>query len=231
MTNSFTNGTTADGPAVSTNFNDLVSALTDGTKTLTVAAVVSTTGTFTTLTPTTIAGTPSFSGSPTFTSTSTFTGTATFNGNVVLGNATTDTVTVAGELKGSRVILTSQSSLATAGSAYLIGGPTGTATYDTGFIMPRAGSIVGLSVLASCSGFTNDIAFTIQVLKNGSNVLESGSLTIAAANTNYSDYTTQARGSDTFAAGDRISLFQNTTNTGTMTGTSCLVLLELQFDS
>lgn len=39
VTYTFTNGTTADGPNVSTNFSDIINALTDGTKDITVAAL------------------------------------------------------------------------------------------------------------------------------------------------------------------------------------------------
>lgn len=70
----FTNGTVADGANVSTNFSNLVSGLSDGTKDLNMNAA-------------------------------TFAGNLTANGNIVLGNATSDTV-----------ILTGIVSLATAGS-------------------------------------------------------------------------------------------------------------------
>jgi len=38
VTNTFINGTTADGPEVSTNFTDIINSLTDGTKSLTIDA-------------------------------------------------------------------------------------------------------------------------------------------------------------------------------------------------
>lgn len=43
VTYTFTNGTTADGPNVSTNFSDIIAALTDGTKTLTISNLTAST--------------------------------------------------------------------------------------------------------------------------------------------------------------------------------------------
>lgn len=70
VTYSFTNGTAADATAVNTNFTDLVNALSDGLKDITVSSVT--------------------------TATLTVSGIASFNGAVNLGNATGDDITVTG---------------------------------------------------------------------------------------------------------------------------------------
>lgn len=70
VTYSFTNGTASDATAVNTNFTDLVNALSDGQKDITVSSVT--------------------------TATLTVSGVASFNGAVNLGNATGDDITVTG---------------------------------------------------------------------------------------------------------------------------------------
>lgn len=57
ITYTFTNGTVIDGSQVNTNFNNIISALTDSTKDLDVADISATTGTITTGTITTLGGT------------------------------------------------------------------------------------------------------------------------------------------------------------------------------
>lgn len=76
VTYSFVNGQTSDGPQVSQNFTDLINSLTDGTKTLTVAAV--STGTLATTGNTTIGNATS----------DTLTITASVVAPILLGNGT-----------------------------------------------------------------------------------------------------------------------------------------------
>lgn len=70
VTNTFSNGTTADATQVNTNFTDIINALTDGLKDLVVSSI-----NLTTLT---------------------VSGVATFNGAVGLGNAAADAITITG---------------------------------------------------------------------------------------------------------------------------------------
>lgn len=106
VTYTFTNGTTADGANVSTNFTNLVSGLSDGTKDLNMNAA-------------------------------TFAGNLTANGNIVLGNATSDTIALTGIVS----IGTSGSYLANLGGTVLLPTYTFTGDLNTGIWSSGADAI------------------------------------------------------------------------------------------
>lgn len=102
------------------------------------------------------------------------------------------------------------------------------ATANHSWLMMRAGSITGLSVCANVSSETGAGNIIYHVYKNGVSVL---SVTIATAGVAvYEQYTTQARGTDTFVAGDQISVYCDlSTFSGTIA--PAWVLVEVVTDS
>jgi len=106
---------------------------------------------------------------------------------------------VTGESKGSRVLITAG----------------------------QGADIVGLGVMINCSSFTTNQSFTYICYKNGVNVF-SGTFTIEGTGV-VTHETTQARGIDTFVAGDVISLAGMGHVTYTINDT--IMTLELQLDT
>jgi len=138
-----------------------------------------------------------------------------------------DDLEVQGESKGSRVLITAGNAVnytgleknMKVGSCLLQG--------DKGIPMPRAGSIVGMSVMADCSNFTSSGTFTYRCYKNGS-VVFSGSYTISSTGVTTHEVT-QARGIDTFVAGDIIKL-SGQGHLGYRINNT-IMTLEIQFDT
>lgn len=109
VTNTFVNGTTISASEVNTNFSDIISALTNGTKDLSF-------GTLTAAGAAILSTTLGVTGATTLSSTVTVTGTATLNGSVVLGDAAGDDLTVNASLASTIPIKTT--------ATYDIGGST-----------------------------------------------------------------------------------------------------------
>ena len=98
VTYSFSNGTTSDGPQVSTNFSDLISALTDGTKDLTINNLT-TNGTV--ILGSSAADTLTINATVAdITSSVTISGAVVMNGAVTLGDTTADVITIGGRIAG-----------------------------------------------------------------------------------------------------------------------------------
>lgn len=151
------------------------------------------------------------------------------NGNpeVSLDGSTGD-VSLTGELKGARTTMDAgaRSQVAATTSGYL---STHTVAHSStvGLVMPRAGSIVGLSGLVSASGHAGTGDMTFEVRKNNTVVLSAA--VSVTGNGVFKVVSTQARGTDTFSASDLVQL--SWTNAGTYAKDSILLTVELQFDT
>ena len=112
--------------------------------------------------------------------------------------------TISGELKGSRCLLPIGSSGENKTTdQFLRGGGNSVMGATTGYMMNRAGSIVGVTWMYSVDSYTPVATVEIEIRKNNSAVYEVSD-TIAA--TGVGDVRgTQARGTDTFVAGDIIT--------------------------
>ena len=136
---------------------------------------------------------------------------------------------VKGESKGSRVILMGGTSANYSGGERFMKVGNVTFTTSIGMVMPRAGSIVGMSCMVNVGfisiGFSGD--FDYKCYKNGSVVFEK-STTISGTGF-LKDFTTQARGETTFVAGDVISL----SGVGNVRYRvdDTIICVELQFDT
>lgn len=152
---------------------------------------------------------------------------------VGIGNAAPDeklhvtgNIKLSGELMGSKMLLQQDRTSITAdaymGSAALAYGAT------WGFVMPRAGSVVGLSGCAHVTAETTPGTIIVSVLKNNASVW---SLTLTTSGTgDYKGQATQARGTDVFAAGDLITAY---IDFGTFVGTVApmITLIEVTLDT
>jgi len=134
---------------------------------------------------------------------------------------------VTGEIKGSRQNFGAGENTARSDDAWMrvYNGVTMSATI--GYVMPRAGSIVGVSMLVNCTNYSAIGTAEIEVYKNGVNVFSkvasvTGTGIIKA-------YDTQARGIDTFVAGNVISLKYDKVS-GTFTLDDFICFVEVVFD-
>jgi len=134
---------------------------------------------------------------------------------------------VKGESKGSRVLITAGQSANIVGTTKYMRVGNCLLSGTKGLPMTRAGSIVGLGVMINCSSFDSSQSFTYICYKNGVNVF-SGTFTIEGTGV-VTHETTQARGIDTFVAGDVISLAGMGHVTYTINDT--IMTLELQLDT
>lgn len=157
-----TAGTAAASKALVLNSS---SAITTGLSALTATAI-----TVTTLTPTTIAGTPSFSGAPTFATTSTFTGVATFNANPTFGAGKTldldsNTATLssnAATLTKYACVVTSESLTTSAGSSQAFTLTlSGVAAGDLAFVTKAGGTNTRKNFQLEAVTTTNTITVTL----------------------------------------------------------------------
>lgn len=153
-----TAGTAAASKALVLNSS---SAITTGLTALTV----------TTVTPTTIAGTPSFSGAPTFASTSTFTGAPTFNATPILGTGTridlaSTTATLSSNAatitQYAAVITTESLTTAHTASQALVITKTGVAAGDFAMITQAGGTNTGGVPVFKAVCTTDTVTITIQ---------------------------------------------------------------------
>lgn len=94
----------------------------------------------------------------------------------------------------------------TGADRYFVGTTSVDAT-ETGFVMHRAGSIIGYSVGGITQAFTSNTSFIFRIRKNGSDVIVASTLTWTANSQNQDTTGTAASGTHTFIAGDRIEVF------------------------
>lgn len=136
---------------------------------------------------------------------------------------------VGGELQGARLMLTGGLLAAITADAPLDG--TGAVPFATnrGYVMPRAGSVVGVSVNFTVTAETTPGNATLQAMIENTAIFSCGDIAISGLGI-YEGYAVQARGVDTFAAGDIVRLkFDFTGFVGTID--KILGLLEVQFDT
>lgn len=135
---------------------------------------------------------------------------------------------LSGELKGSRTSFV-LSRLSPPGGAYIYvyAGEVLT-SLDKGLIMLRPGSIVGVSIQYDVTGSEDPVS--LQVLKNGVSVWSN--LISNAVGTEKAEYFTQARGIDTFAAGDDLQVRTAEAAPGPYTAfDDMIVSLEVVYDT
>ena len=143
--------------------------------------------------------------------------------------------TFSGEVKGTKesIMMGYNRSLACAAGVekFLQIGDTIKMTDDKGICMIRDGSIVGMSINFDITGATGKIAnLLLRVKKNGTAVWEEA-MSNTIQSTDKTDYKTQARGTDTFSAGDTISVCVEADGaSGTLTIAKVLVQLEYYYD-
>jgi len=142
---------------------------------------------------------------------------------------TTGDFNVQNELKGSRVLVDAGETGNYSGSRYLDMNNGTQMSANNGYCMPRAGSVVGVSISVQCSVLTQAGDVTIHVYKNGVSAFSATQSVNAVADWNWS--ATQARGTDTFAVDDVITLYVevDVAFIGTLHDTGALA--ELQFDT
>ena len=139
-------------------------------------------------------------------------------------------VTIPSELKGARQIIQYGSAAKITATSYLRTAGNTLCRSDVGNKMMRSGSIVGFSYVFDVTGVTTHGNFDIEIRVNDSTVM-SGTITIPAFGIAvYEGYTTQARDTDTFSAGDLIQA-HITYNSGQYTIGRSMVLVDLQVDS
>jgi hypothetical protein len=138
-------------------------------------------------------------------------------------------LTIGDQIKGARCLLGMGEALAYTASRYLDFYNGQQATGTLGYRMPRAGSIVGASVTCKCTGHVSDAVWNIEVHKNGTVVFPSASATIAGTGDKKWG-STQARGTDTFVAGDVLSLYMNEVSGDVSLSDTCAIM-ELVFDT
>lgn len=100
-----------------------------------------------------------------------------------------------------------------------------------GITMIRDGSIVGMSINFDLTGATGKISnLILRVKKNGTAVWEENVSNTITSN-NKTDFKTQARGTDTFSAGDTISVCLEADGvSGSLTLSKVIVKLEYYYD-
>ena len=139
----------------------------------------------------------------------------------------TDDATISGELLGARCLLPIGGNISNATTdRFLKGG--GASTFDNtyGYMMNRAGSIVGATFMYNVDSYTPVATVELEVRVNDSAVYE---LSDTLAATGAGDvYGTQARGTDTFSAGDFITALVDIN--GTVQYDTYGGYIEVQFD-
>jgi hypothetical protein len=145
---------------------------------------------------------------------------------------------VDGEVQGSRCLLVfGDTDNRTSDSYHITEGPGRdrhtNAISPHGYTMPRAGSIVGISMSNNITVHSVDSTIQAWVYKNdntgGDGVFGTGDVTIDGTGV-FKGQATQARGTDTFSAGDTITTRIEKAG-GTFTIAESNVIVEVQFDT
>jgi len=123
-------------------------------------------------------------------------------------------LTIDGEIKGTRLVFNFGTAAASSTSFYMKTVNGVGMSSDLGYAMHRPGSIVGVSARFQCTNYTHTEGWSVVVYKNGAEVFNTFpgvSVTSDTSPAYYSTYDTQARGTDTFVAGDLIQVKMNPT--------------------
>jgi hypothetical protein len=147
----------------------------------------------------------------------------------------TDNTKLEGELQGGRVWITagsSRNSIITPGSLRFMTVDSTYLSATKGIVAPRNGSIVGASIVFDCQLIEPGVgpAITFSVATNTPSEFTKD-YDIAGVANNLTDYHTQARGIDTFNAGDMISLYIENSGNVDLYLNDIIMTVELQFDT
>ncbi len=149
-------------------------------------------------------------------------------GGVIIGSSAD--LTVGGEIKGSRLVFPGghNGGFATTTDGYLktINGIDFEAAL--GFIFPRAGSVVSVSVEFDVYAVVSGGTLRHQVRINDASVLNADVSVVGTGHDN--TYTTQARGTDTFSAGDRLTMYCEKVGLANISVRDILMVVEVCFD-
>ena len=136
-------------------------------------------------------------------------------------------VTITGALEGARLFIPSGGSLSnTTNSRYMQFGGAWLNGTDEGMPMPRDGSIVSYTVMTNIDSYTPVATMKYEIRVNGSVVWNDTKTLDATGNVIW--YATQARGTDTFSAGDYITTRMDVS--GTLQYDSVFAGFEVVFD-
>jgi hypothetical protein len=140
-------------------------------------------------------------------------------------------VTIGKELKGSRLCLPFGNSIAASATDKYLGIANDSTTLALGHVVNRAGSIVGAGIQIFTLAFTGSTTIAPTVRKNGSTVFTLSSLVVSSANTQFKTSGIQARGVDTFAAGDTINFFLDVTAGAGGADADVMAYVEVVYDT
>ena len=152
-----------------------------------------------------------------------FSDSAYFADNVTIA----DTLKVEGEFKGARLILpVGGNAVNQTGDIWLKGAGYSTHNTTKGYVMGRTGSIVGASNLYNIDSYTPTVTVETKVYVDA---VETYTLSDTIDGTGIrAVYGTQARGTDTFVAGDILHIYMDVT--GTVQYDAITGYIEVQFD-
>lgn len=162
--------------------------------------------------------------------------------DAILHDATLNDPLSLGEIKGDRVTLTlslnPSGSLASLDSTFWTSG-TALSTFSGshyGFVMPRAGSLVGFGILAVIGGYVSGSVLSHSCRKwnsgAGTTDLQTVAITGIGSNAIFQNYATYARGVSTFVAGDTLGFFMLAATDVVTSGTQFLTgIMDLVFDT
>lgn len=144
-------------------------------------------------------------------------------------------VTVTGELQGGRCLLGMGESLAFTADRYLDFYNGQQSSSHNGYVMTRAGQVIGVSCSMLITDYTAASSVSIKVRKNGVLVFEALQNVTVNGIKNFHDNQTRAAAiaaGDTFVAGDVLTLYVDFQNTPpSFTAQDVCAIMELQFDT
>ena len=138
-------------------------------------------------------------------------------------------LTVEGELKGTRLIFNFGTATASDTDFYMKTVNGVTMSLYLGYVMHRAGSIVGAGARFQCTPFSSPDTWSVDVLVNNSSVFKPTGIYVYDTGY-YSTYGTQARGTDTFVVGNLIQVKMNATAGSRATIVNVIGYFEVVFD-
>ena len=138
-------------------------------------------------------------------------------------------LTVSGELKGTRLIFNFGTAAASDTDFYMKTVNGVTMSLYLGYVMHRAGSIVGAGARFQCTIDVGSDTWSVDILKNNSSVFKPTGVSVASTGY-YSTYGTQARGTDTFVANQLIQVKMNATTGSRATIDNVIGYFEVVFD-
>lgn len=207
---SFVTGATCLAPSWNNNYGYIVSALTSGSRDITIRSLVASTITASAATPSNIAGSVIFSGNPSVA------GTLTVNGNVTM-----TACTITGELRGDRCNLfygVADQSINAINDLYLKldCADTTSQNVSAAYSMHRSGYVVGYSYSSTPGAVVTSLpARQFQIRKNGTAIYSAVTQQLSIPNLNLTVASALTQGPYSFATGDLVGTVYKKINTGT----------------